>query len=1030
MKNSKGALTMKAFKCYGLVLLSILLCVSMIAIPACAAITSQDGIEITLTTDKDEYKEGDKIKATVEVTNTNEEGVAKLSLSHILPEGYIPLNGASTDKPVEWLEPGETVSFTLTYVSGEAEAADTVVNDNDTKTLVTDTSVKVGSKELKLKASVSYQKDSDNVGYTRGEWISVLIDAYGYPESVEVTLPSYSDISGTAYEQAIEVGVAYGLLFADGEEFRPNDAATREFAAITAIRALGYQPNDELICDDAGSVTYPEEIALAIATGALSLEDNLFYPERALHASEADSILDVVEEHCDSTDGDDGENEGLIFNEEVIQIDESVEYTDDGYTLTLPATDELSDLQENDIIVIGHSVAYKILSATFDAGFISIQYTKPELYEIMDAIDLEGVAYMDFSQFVPAEGVTVNYNSSASAPGYSIQPLGFMDDAFDVPDTAFNPGIEIVLEGEIELDNGWELTYSFSEKVPSVSYKFDIDFDALAIFTDDPVANVKNAYVKMQQEAKLKVGFKKDMDEATLRDDMLYEYIELGSVPVVGVDGVGIVVEIDLVMNAEGTFEYEYTLKGTIGCQVVNNRPRNISTLQGSSSVSLTGQVKVGPQIGIVAEVFGEDLLSFSADAGVRVGGSLAVRSTGMVCFDAGITLYAEINAFEDTLIDDWLSIKTTWKIWDENNSPLKLGFHFEDMVKVPQCTYNTGGRITGTVADADNRTDYISGAKIQIYNTVTNELEAIVYSDGYGQYTAEVPEGTFLIKISADGYIPFESEQKVRDQQEVFVETFLMVEGEEDTEETGTVGGTVTDSVTGSSISSVQLTVREGWNKTSGNIVTTLTTDTVGSYQVDLPLGNYTIEMEHSNYVTGHINIAVTRNGNMNCHGTLVPNEESSVPTGDMRIVLTWGETPADLDSHLVGPTVDGSDEFHIYYSEKSYYYDGTNQAFLDVDDRYSYGPETTTIYNMNQNGVYSFYVHDFTNRRNDTNTALANSGAKVQVYVGEELVNTYNIPTSGVGNVWHVFDYNASTSRLTSVNRFSSQAEPQLIG
>ena len=69
-----------------------------------------------------------------------------------------------------------------------------------------------------------------------------------------------------------------------------------------------------------------------------------------------------------------------------------------------------------------------------------------------------------------------------------------------------------------------------------------------------------------------------------------------------------------------------------------------------------------------------------------------------------------------------------------------------------------------------------------------------------------------------------------------------------------------------------------------------------------------------------------------------------------------------SDLDSHLVGPKKDGNGSFHIAYYDKTYSEGDTKYADLDLDDTSSYGPETTTVYNMNETGTYSFYVHDFT--------------------------------------------------------------------
>ncbi len=920
----------------------------------------------------------------------------------------------------------------------KAEAAETM-----DRTIHISSTVHVDDQELTINALVSYQilvdDEEEEVAYTRGEWIESLIEYCGYPEVDEKDEYSYVDIADSAYASAIETAVSYGILLPDSETFNPDAPASREFAAVTAVRCMGYQPDSAADFADTDELTYPEEAALAVEIGLLSLEDNYFYPNRPLTEAEGSEILAFIEKTYDtiddsndsdsgSDDGSDDSHSGFIFREGVIVLDADTAYEDNGTTVKFVRSDDFSNLQEGTMIVVGTSKAYKVEDYTIEDGYVIITYSTPQLPEFLESIDVEGEAIMDFSQFVPAENVNVSYNSAAD----QITTFGFMDDWFDVPTTTKGGITDIVLEGDIDLGNNFSLDYSYKQSIPSVSYKFDIDFD-FNIFSSEPLAEVKNAYVKLQQDASIKVGFGKDFDGnnygKVLRDDVMYKMIELGSVPIIGADGIGILVEIDLVMNAQGTFEFQYNLAGTLGVQVLNNKPRNISALQSSTSVGVMGEIKSGPKIGIVAEVFEKDLISFSADAGVRVGGSVYKRSTGMICFDAGVTVYAELNAFENTLIDDWLNIKMKWEIWDEHSSPVKLKFHLEDMEKVPECTYENGGLIKGAVANADNRSQYIPDASIKIYNSDDLTEEKSVTTDSSGQYKVAVPGGTHLIRISADGYIPFESLETVMDKQEIYLETYLMVEGDENTTETGRIGGKITDSVTGNPISNVSLTIRKNWNNTSGDFVATVSTDENGYYQTNLTLGNYTIQMEKAGYVTNHFNVAVTRTDNLNLHGSLVPDGSSSIPTGDLRIVLTWGSTPSDLDSHLLGPAVDDGN-FHIYFSNKNYSYSGETQAFLDLDDTTSYGPETTTVYNMNQSGTYSFYVHDYTNSGNSSSSAMANSGAKVQIFVGETIVATYNVPTTGLGDVWHVFDFNADTRVLTARNEFSTVGSASSVG
>ncbi|MDR6918946.1 hypothetical protein J2X66_005851 [Pseudomonas sp. 3296] len=112
------------------------------------------------------------------------------------------------------------------------------------------------------------------------------------------------------------------------------------------------------------------------------------------------------------------------------------------------------------------------------------------------------------------------------------------------------------------------------------------------------------------------------------------------------------------------------------------------------------------------------------------------------------------------------------------------------------------------------------------------------------------------------------------------------------------------------------------------------------------------------------------------------------------LRVVLTWGKTPEDLDSHMIFP---GN---NIYFGRKN----GTD-AELDVDDIDSYGPETITLQKKHYGDTYVYSVHDFTNISHPNSRQLSNSEAKVFVYMGQSLVRTYDVPQNRSGNLWTVF-------------------------
>jgi len=112
------------------------------------------------------------------------------------------------------------------------------------------------------------------------------------------------------------------------------------------------------------------------------------------------------------------------------------------------------------------------------------------------------------------------------------------------------------------------------------------------------------------------------------------------------------------------------------------------------------------------------------------------------------------------------------------------------------------------------------------------------------------------------------------------------------------------------------------------------------------------------------------------------------------VRIVLTWGKTPSDLDSHLSFPNN------HVYFEKQ-----GGLDANLDVDDTTSYGPETITVEKKHEGQRYVYAVHDYSNGNNKNSQKMSFSNARVEVYVGQTLIRTYNVKPSVTGTSWVVF-------------------------
>lgn len=115
------------------------------------------------------------------------------------------------------------------------------------------------------------------------------------------------------------------------------------------------------------------------------------------------------------------------------------------------------------------------------------------------------------------------------------------------------------------------------------------------------------------------------------------------------------------------------------------------------------------------------------------------------------------------------------------------------------------------------------------------------------------------------------------------------------------------------------------------------------------------------------------------------------------MQMKLTWGQAPADVDSHLLTPH--GT---HIDYTNKGSLA-GAPYANLDIDDTTSFGPEFVTIRRLAQ-GTYRYYLDNYSET---FNPGMTDSQVKVELrYDGNTTVYTPGPGEAGSFLKWHAFD------------------------
>jgi Leucine-rich repeat (LRR) protein len=324
---------------------------------------------------------------------------------------------------------------------------------------------------------------------------------------------------------------------------------------------------------------------------------------------------------------------------------------------------------------------------------------------------------------------------------------------------------------------------------------------------------------------------------------------------------------------------------------------------------------------------------------------------------------------------------------------------------------YLYGGGITGNIAN--NEGEPVDDVLITIIASDGNQYTTLTDTDG-NYIIPNLPEDEYKIVMEHPNYITANGNITVEDEITVFPQILFLLKSER---KIANLEGIIKDAQTGGGLAGIQVTLYKGFNNTSEDEMMSVSSETGGEYDLSIESGYYTLVLSGSNVTDASYNITIT--GDLTRDFTI----SAKIESGKVRVILTWGEKPEDLDSHL--KIVSGDREGHIYYHIKSL----PNGDNLDVDDTESYGPETIT-FNLDRDSVYTYYVHDYTNREEyGDSSALANSQAKVTVIVGSEgenLTFEYNVP-SKEGTVWKVFEI--VDGEFNSINKMYYVTEPSKI-
>lgn len=329
-------------------------------------------------------------------------------------------------------------------------------------------------------------------------------------------------------------------------------------------------------------------------------------------------------------------------------------------------------------------------------------------------------------------------------------------------------------------------------------------------------------------------------------------------------------------------------------------------------------------------------------------------------------------------------------------------------------------GHVSGVVSDA------VTGERlpeVQVDVELHGEHVTTAFSDAQGSYQVDLtPESQYQLTYLKAGYLASTYYNvEVREDETTYLEQVLEID--ESHGGPGSVSGNIVNALSGDGVSGLTVDLREGLNARTGPVAVTTSTGNNGYYSLsDLLAGSYTAEAHGQGYITTFFSVICIG-------GQESPNQNASItpilPPGETRIVLTWGASPRDLDSHSSGP-LPGGGRFHMYYPYQGLRTPWPDDVYLDLDDVTSWGPETTTWKRQNA-GTYRYSVHDYTNRWSLSSNALSLSGAQVRVYSEEGLIAHFNVPTGQPGTLWSVFEMEEGVIR--PVNRMSFESDPSSV-
>ena len=509
---------------------------------------------------------------------------------------------------------------------------------------------------------------------TRAEWLHDLTVMFDMTvEKDNMPDDYFSDVtSAHVYYKDIMMAAEFGVIDIEaGQKVKPDEAATREFAAHTLNYCLGYKLEDKTYTyKDTTGIKYPDDTQIAINRGWFALESGRFNPEKTITKSEIENMVSDAKTVQDSTQIDENYKNSYEFTSNVIEIPQDVSvYVDKDKNVTIvncPKKITVGDtfaVYEN-----GVAQVYTAKEITVDGSDTVIITNDVDIDKVTESVDAQGTEEGDLKQAEAVGDAQITYieggtEGQAYENGRAYRSRRRISG---------NKKISAVKASKkLELGAGKSFTINCTLSNVSVDYKIN--------------SGKREAYVKANGTAIITGKGEWDAVAAAGKSGS----IELVKIPVAYV-GV-------ITVTAEYSMNGEVTLTYTTGFQTgLQYSPQDGFRLtKDFQKKSFTLHSKTKLSAGVTASIGLVKLPVISGKIYAKMGAQTVIESetfddgkSPKMCTTVSSWLYASAGA--NASLDFYVTKKSfskTYDIFNENNSPVRLVYHFEDGRLIYPCS-------------------------------------------------------------------------------------------------------------------------------------------------------------------------------------------------------------------------------------------------------------------------------------------------------------------------------------------------------